>query len=186
MNELMKDIIHTADSFVKNFTDNPICPSMDFKPFDYSIKSLEAVDELLEEISDYALYEEALQNTASMVGCYVFETARRNYGGEYLLIKKEQQPVLVAGLLDFQVSIRAWEKVKGRLINGKEDNIPFYIDRQHKIISATTYSIQKRRAPSSSFPRSFISNKLQNIIRRTIQDIAKTLHRIDGNTPIVP
>jgi len=30
-------------------------------------------------------------------------------------------------LPDFQVSIRAWEKVRGRLTNGKEDNIPFYV-----------------------------------------------------------
>ena len=127
MNELTKDIIHTADNFVKNFTDNPICPSIEPHPFDYSIKSLETVDKLLEEISDYALDEEALDNTASMVGCYIFETARRNYGGEYLWIKKEQQPVLIGGLPNFQVSIRAWEKVRGRLLNGKEDNIPFYV-----------------------------------------------------------
>ena len=122
MNELTKDIIHTADNFVKNFTDNPICPSIEPHPFDYSIKSLETVDKLLEEISDYALDEEALDNTASMVGCYIFETARRNYGGEYLWIKKEQQPVLIGGLPDFQVSIRAWEKVRGRLLNGKEES----------------------------------------------------------------
>lgn len=127
MNELTKDIIHTADNFVKNFTDNPICPSIEPHPFDYSIKSLGTVDKLLGEISDYALDEEALDNTASMVGCYIFETARRNYGGEYLWIKKEQQPVLIGGLPDFQVSIRAWEKVRGRLLNGKEDNIPFYV-----------------------------------------------------------
>ena len=47
MNELMKDIMNTADSFVKNFS------------------------------------EDALYNMSSMIGCYVFETARRNYGGEY-------------------------------------------------------------------------------------------------------
>ena len=123
----MKDIIQTADNFMKNFTDNLIYPSIEPQIFDYSVESLEAVDKLLEEISDYALDEDALYNTASMVGCYVFGTARRNYGGEYLWIKKEQQAVLVAGLPDFQVSIRAWEKVRGRLINGIEDNIPFYI-----------------------------------------------------------
>lgn len=32
------------------------------------------------------------------------------------------------GLPDFSVSIKAWEKVKGRIINGSEDNIPFYVD----------------------------------------------------------
>ena len=73
MNKLMKDIIHTADSFVENFSQN----------------------------SAYPFIEKGAMN--------------------------EQQPVLVAGLPDFQVSIRAWEKVKGRLTNGREDNIPFYI-----------------------------------------------------------
>lgn len=88
MNELMKDIIHTADNFIKNFTDNQIYPSIEPQPFNYSIESLEAVDKLLEEISDYVLDEDALHNTASMVGCYVFERARRNYGGEYLWKKR--------------------------------------------------------------------------------------------------
>ena len=52
MNELMKDIMNTADSFVKNFS------------------------------------EDALYNMSSMIGCYVFETARRNYGGEYLWVRE--------------------------------------------------------------------------------------------------
>lgn len=127
MNKLMEDIVHTADSFTKNFGENPIFPFINKGSFDYSIESLTVVDRLLEELSDYEPDEDAIYNTASMVGCYVFETARKNYGGEYFWIQEEQQPVLVAGLPDFQVSIRAWEKVKGRLINGKEDSIPFYI-----------------------------------------------------------
>lgn len=85
------------------------------------------VDRLPEEFSSYGPDEDALYNIASMVGCYVFETARRNYGGEYIWVKKEQQPVLIASLPDFQISIRAWQKVKGRLVNGKEGSIPFYI-----------------------------------------------------------
>lgn len=46
---------------------------------------------------------------------------------------KEEQPILVAGEPDFSVAIKAWEKVKGRLENGVEDNIPFYIEgyREH-------------------------------------------------------
>ena len=67
-------------------------------PFDYSIESLVLVDNLLEELSDYEWDEDNLYSLESMVGCYVFF-----------------------------VSIRAWEKVKGRVMNGKEDNIPFYI-----------------------------------------------------------
>ncbi len=127
MNKLMKDIIHTADSFVENFSQNSVYSFIEKGAMNYSIESLEVVDRLLEEISDYELEEDAIYNIVSMAGCYVFETARKNYGGEYLWVKNEQQPVLVAGLPDFQVSIRAWEKVKGRLTNGREDNIPFYI-----------------------------------------------------------
>ena len=127
MNKLMEDIIHTADSFTENFGQNPIYPFIKKGVFDYSIESLAVVDRLLEELGSYELDEDSIYNTASMVGCYVFETARRNYGGEYLWVNKEQQPVLIAGLPDFQVSIRAWQKVRGRLANGKEDSIPFYI-----------------------------------------------------------
>lgn len=119
MGQLMNDIVGTADAFTSNFSDKG--------PFDYSIDSLVLVDNLLEELSDYEWDEDNLYNLVSMVGCYVFETARRNYGGEYRWAEKEQQPLLIAGLPDFFVSIRAWEKVKGRVMNGKEDNIPFYI-----------------------------------------------------------
>lgn len=122
MNELMKDIMNTADSFVKNFSED-----VGEDALDYSIESLEVVDGLLEEYGDFEPDEDALYNMSSMIGCYVFETARRNYGGEYLWVRDEQQPVLVAGMPDFQVSIRAWQKVRGRLQNGSEDSIPFYV-----------------------------------------------------------
>ena len=49
-------------------------------------------------------------------GCYVLETARRNYGGEYYWLSNEQQPILVAGEPDFSVSIKAWEKIKGYMV----------------------------------------------------------------------
>ncbi len=45
------------------------------------------------------------------------------------LVTKEHLIILflIAGLPDFFVSIRAWQKVKDRVMNGKEENIPFYI-----------------------------------------------------------
>ena len=33
----------------------------------------------------------------------------------------------MAGRPDFSVEIKVWEKVRGRLLHGEEDNIPFYI-----------------------------------------------------------
>ena len=120
MGQLEKDIVETAENFAENFKDKG--------SFDFSTSSLEEVDLLLEEMSDFIFDdEEAIYNTYTMVGCYVFEAARRSYGGEYYWIAEEQQPVLVIGEPDFCVSIKAWEKVKGRIINGEEDNIPFYM-----------------------------------------------------------
>lgn len=119
MGKLMDDILHTADSFTVNFSDKGT--------FDYSVESLERVDALLEEFRDFDWEEDHLYNLVSMVGCYVFETARRNYGGEYRWAEKQQQPVLIGGLPDFYVSVCVWEKVRGRIVNGPEDSIPFYI-----------------------------------------------------------
>jgi hypothetical protein len=61
-----------------------------------------------------------------MVGSYIFEVARKNYGGEYYWIQESEQPILVTRKPDFDVSICAFQKVKDRLINGKEDKIMFY------------------------------------------------------------
>jgi len=120
MGRLQDDIVSTADSFTKNFSDRG--------NFDYSFESLKAVDTLLEEMSDFIFDDEdALYNASTMIGSYVFEVARRNYGGEYFWISDEEQPIMEAGQPDYAVSIKAWEKVRGRLENGEEDNIPFYI-----------------------------------------------------------
>ena len=123
MRSLIDDIQNTANNFVQNmqqYFDTLL---------DYSVESLEEIDEMLGGLGKRRdeLKEEAFFDLYSMTGCYVFEVARRNYGGEYFWIPEEQQPGLAAGHPDFLVVIKAWEKVKGRLIKGEEDNIPFYI-----------------------------------------------------------
>lgn len=120
MGNLIDDIVNTAQAYTENFKT--------LGNLDYSIESLKLVDEHLDEISDFVFSEDDVYNAASMVGCYVFETARRNYGGNYYWIEKEQQPILTAGEPDFAVSIKAWDKVKERLNNGEEDDIVFYIN----------------------------------------------------------
>lgn len=129
----MDDVIETAVKFVSDIEGRI------GGPLDYSLESLEMVDGMLGLWGKEELTEEELQNVSSAVGCYVFETARRNYGGEYLWISEEGQPVLVAGRPQFSVGIKVWEKVRGRLLNGEEDNIPYYIDgyREHIAIGRT-------------------------------------------------
>ena len=88
MDQLMEDIVHTADSFTNNFGDDPPFPFIRKGAFDYSIESLAIVDQLLEELSDYGPDEDALYNTSTMVGCYVFETARKITAGNISGCKK--------------------------------------------------------------------------------------------------
>ena len=99
-----------------------------FKGLDFSVKSLETVEKLLDEASDFYgdMSKSQRQSLISGAGAYIFETARRNFGGTYFWSDKLQQPILVTGQPDFEVSILALEKVKGRLENGSGDNIPFY------------------------------------------------------------
>ena len=97
MASLMDDIMETARNFTANMQENAGLT------LDYSAGSLREVDELLEAFRQEDLDEEALFNISSMVGCYVFETARRCHGGEYFWIEEEQQPILAAGLPEFSV-----------------------------------------------------------------------------------
>lgn len=119
MGKLMDDIVSTARSFTENFKEQG--------NFDYSFESLIAVDALLEEMRDFIEDEDARYNACTMVGCYVFETARINCGGVYYWLPDEEQPILIAGEPAFFVSIRAWEKVQGYLLHGAEDSLSFYI-----------------------------------------------------------
>ncbi|MFB0842340.1 hypothetical protein [Paenibacillus oleatilyticus] len=117
---LEQDIILTAENFTKNFSDKG--------NFNFSVDSLRNVDDILEELRDFELDDDILDSASSMAGCYIFEVARRNYGGKYYWVQERDQPVLVTGEPEFSISIFAFEKVRSRLQNGKEDEIPYYFD----------------------------------------------------------
>ncbi|KEQ26840.1 hypothetical protein [Paenibacillus tyrfis] len=117
---LEQDIILTAENFTKNFSDKG--------NFDFSVDSLRNVDDILGELGDFELDDDILDSVSSMAGCYIFEVARRNYGGKYYWIQEREQPVLVTGEPEFSISILAFEKVRSRIQNGKEDEIPYYFD----------------------------------------------------------
>ncbi|GLI06284.1 hypothetical protein YDYSG_23140 [Paenibacillus tyrfis] len=117
---LEQDIILTAENFTKNFSDKG--------NFNFSVDSLRNVDDILEELRDFELDDDILDSVSSMAGCYIFEVARRNYGGKYYWVQESDQPVLVTGEPEFSISIFAFEKVRSRIQNGKEDEIPYYFD----------------------------------------------------------
>lgn len=121
LDEFAQDIQKSAAYFVDRSKER-------YHGLDYSVASLAVVDEMLEEAMDFYpdMNENQKQSLISSVGSYIFEVARSNYGGRYFWYDRLNQPIFVTGQPDFEVSILAFEKVKGRLENGSEDNIPFY------------------------------------------------------------
>lgn len=96
--------------------------------FDYSIRSLNVLDSLIEDFSDFADVsdEEIIEDFCAQAGSYILEVARRNYGGVYFWEDNLKQPMLKTGLPEFEISILTFEKVKNRIVNGDEDNIPYF------------------------------------------------------------
>lgn len=79
MGQLMDDIVSTANHFVINMQSLPEDYAVKGR-LDFSIESLNGVDEWLGRLKQDNWDVEELFNLCSMVGCYIFETARRNYG----------------------------------------------------------------------------------------------------------
>lgn len=131
LDDFTKDMSKSAEFFANSNSDRS-------QELDFSVKSLVIVENALEEASDFyeEMNENQKQNLISSAGSYIFEVARRNFGGKYFWYDQLKQPILVTGQPNFEVSILAFDKVKGRLENGKEDNIPFffsgYVERVKK------------------------------------------------------
>lgn len=123
LDDLTTDIIRSAELFATSATGA-------FSGLDFSVKSLEQVENALEEASPFysEMNEKDRQNLIKTIGSYIFEVARRNFGGKYFWYNPLNQPILVTGQPVFEASVLAFEKVKGRLENGTEDNIPFYFE----------------------------------------------------------
>ncbi len=97
---------------------------------DYSVASLQAVDEMLVEVSAYVaeLDEAVVTGLVQQLGCYVLEVGRREYGGEYYWHEEGEQPILVVGEPAAHVALLAWSRVVGRLTGDEGDDIVFFFD----------------------------------------------------------
>lgn len=121
IDEFTQEMSDKAEACVSKFDDR-------FKGLDFTENSLKIIDDILEEVSDF--YEEMpeLQQKSIIdsIGSYIFEVARRNYGGKYFWYDQRNQPILVTGKPNFEISIIVFDKVEGRILNGEEDNIPYF------------------------------------------------------------
>ena len=122
MNEVLDEVVTSAERAVVSLQ------ARAGGRLDYSVASLEAVDEMLEEASAYVseLDEHVVTGLVQQVGCYVLEVARRAYGGTYYWHPEGEQPVLVVGEPEAHVAIMTWSKVVGRLTGDVEDDLPFF------------------------------------------------------------
>jgi hypothetical protein len=95
---------------------------------DYTEASLSIVEDMLMEASQYVSEMDDGQVGAlvQLLGSYVLEVGRREFGGTYLWHDKRQQPVLVVGEPSCKIAILTFDKVRGRLSGDTADNIPFF------------------------------------------------------------
>jgi hypothetical protein len=122
MDELSKDIGRSAQNAVI------MCESRDGGRLDYSEASLDVVEEMLAETSDWVaeLTPGQLSTIVQGFGCYVLEVGRREFGGRYQWHEERDQPVLVVGEPAFRVAMLTWDKVRGRIGGDAGDHIPFF------------------------------------------------------------
>lgn len=111
-----------AADFVRAFS-HPSAP-IDATGLTYSEESLQLVDRVLEDF--YQRQAVLPDDLHFLVSGYVFETARRQFGGRYLRGDQDNPFVLVIGEPDFQVGVLVMRKIRGRVANGLEDSIPYF------------------------------------------------------------
>ncbi len=116
------DMRANAETLVKQFAEGVT--------LDFSVDSLHDLDRIIEGNTD--VYNQSDDNTKRIMimklGSYIFEVARQNFGGRYYWYDRLNQPILVTGQPEYEMSFLAYEKVRGRFENGEEDNIPFFFD----------------------------------------------------------
>ncbi len=97
---------------------------------DWSVASLAAVDEMLEEVSGYVadLDEAVVTGLVQQVGSYVLEVGRRAFGGEYFWHEEGEQPILVVGEPESHIALMTWSKVVGRLTGDVGDDIVYFFN----------------------------------------------------------
>lgn len=95
---------------------------------DYTAQSLEMVEEILAEASEYFsdLPQEQATAIVQRVGCYILDVAYRQFGGQFFWHGEYDQPILVVGEPEKHIALVTWGKVHGRIAGDSGDNIPFF------------------------------------------------------------
>jgi hypothetical protein len=111
-----------AADFINAFS-HPHAP-IDASKLDYSESSLWLVDQVLDDF--YRKQAQLPEDLHFLDSSYVFETARRQFGGRYLRGDRDNPFVLVIGEPEFRLGVPVMGKIRDRAVNGAEDSIPFF------------------------------------------------------------
>ena len=122
MDELAQQVADKAERAVDQLRDR----SAD--GLDYSESSLTIVEDILAEASDFVdqMPRDHIDALVNILGSYVLEVGRREFGGKYYWHDARDQPVLVVGEPDYKIALLAFDKVRGRMSGDSADNIPFF------------------------------------------------------------
>jgi len=101
----------------------------DTSSFDYSVASVTALDGVLEQAHQGALALTPIQSVGA--AAYLYEVARRHYGGLYEVCDDDDPVVLVTGEPDFDVCLCAISKVERRIRGGTAESLPEFF--QHYV-----------------------------------------------------
>lgn len=123
-----------AADFVGAFS-QPGSP-VDGSKLDYSEASLALVDRILDDF--YRNGAQLPDDLHFLASAYVFEVARRAFGGRYLRGDEDNPFVLVIGEGGAEIGVCVMSKVRGRTVNGPEDSIPFFHAGIAPLVSAGT------------------------------------------------
>jgi hypothetical protein len=122
MNDLATQIHQKAELAISQFQERA------GGKLDYSVKSLEVIDEMLAEASDFVevMPPEHVNSLVNLMGSYILSVAHKEHGGNFYWHDEKDQPILVVGEPNYKVALMAINKVRSRLQGDKADSIPFF------------------------------------------------------------
>ena len=119
-----KDEPKTIDEFMAQEAQKLVKALAKSGRLDFSEVSLDIVDTNLQE---YHLGRAQFTKELHMnFSAYIFECAKKEFGGRYLNGNESNPYILVIGEPDFQIGFSVMEKVISRIENGPEDDIRFF------------------------------------------------------------
>lgn len=112
--EFIERVNGAADAFLMVVDEPPT--------LDYSIASITALDSVLEEVHGGRLSLDPMETVGA--AAYIYEVARRHYGGLYEVCDDDDPVVLVTGEPEYAVCLCAISKVERRVRNGASERLP--------------------------------------------------------------